>query len=263
MTLQHLLENAHLDALGLLDERELAEFNAAFAAAPPEVQRHIRREQARWANVDFLLPRVEAPETLRARVLEAVGRAMLENEITQDSDPMAFRPAPRVARHWRTGAVSLLAACVILGAAFVNVRQLNEDMRRNMSNSEVQKNIFALLGGTEMNDTLFSQETRRVHFTPIAQGFEGQASLLLNPGWDIGRFACQKLPARPGESYHVALLDDDGQVSTRLAPLGDGGGKGLTTIDLPGALLRAGTRLAIISIADGASTATILMTATV
>ncbi len=262
MTVQHLIENAHLDALGLLDEQELAAYNAAFAAAPPALQEHIRREQARWANVDFLLPRVEPPEDLRARVLAAVGEAMIASEVLGESDSLTLRPSKRVARQWRTAAVGLFAGCVVLGAAFINVRQLNEGMRLGMSNTETRNEIFTGLGGTQMNDTFFSADTRRVQFIPVVAGFDGQASVLVHPGWDVGQFAYQKLPPLSGATYHLALLDDDGEVKSRITNLG-AGGKDLNFVALPASVVRAGTRLALISIADGAANATILMTARV
>ena len=59
-----LLEYAALDALGLLDDAEREEFERAFRAASPEVQAMVRREQTRAADIDAILPRVEAPAGL-------------------------------------------------------------------------------------------------------------------------------------------------------------------------------------------------------
>jgi hypothetical protein len=58
MTIQQLLENAHLDALGMLDADEQTQFNKAFASAPPAIRAQIRGEQARVADMGDLLPDV-------------------------------------------------------------------------------------------------------------------------------------------------------------------------------------------------------------
>lgn len=261
MSLHGLLENAHLDALGLLDERELAEFNAAFAAAPPQVQAHIRSEQARWANLDFLLPRVEAPESLRARVLAAVGEAMIASEVRGENDTMTLRPSKRVSRLWRTGAVGMLAVCVVLGAAFLNVYEQNQVMSGTMSNADLQKSVLVAVGGTEMNDTLFSESTRRIHFKAVDETFTGQVSVLFHPGWDFGHLACQRLPERAGETYQIAVLSGDGKVTSTVGTLD--AGKDLKVMELPRSVLATGTRLAIVSVAKGSNITTILMTARV
>ena len=65
MTLKDLLEHAHLDALGLLDERDKAAFEAALATAPAGVRAQVRSEQARWATMETLLPDAEPPAELR------------------------------------------------------------------------------------------------------------------------------------------------------------------------------------------------------
>src|SRR5438477_9256356 len=114
MTLQELLEHAHLDALGQLDEREQAAFEAAFTVAPPGVKAQVRHEQARWAPMDHLLPQVEPSPELRERVLDAVTAAM----IVQGAGELSLPSGRRVAPAWRTASIGLVTAIVVLGAAF-------------------------------------------------------------------------------------------------------------------------------------------------
>src|SRR4051812_3134371 len=114
MSLQELLEHAHLDALGQLDEREQAAFEAAFMVAPPSVKAQIRREQERWAPMEHLLPQVEPSPELRNRVLAAVTAAM----VAQGAGELSIRPSARVASAWRTASLGLMTAVLVMGAAF-------------------------------------------------------------------------------------------------------------------------------------------------
>ena len=87
-----LIELSLLDAMGLLDDEERAAFERAFAGTSPAVQSHVRREQTRLAQIDFLLPDVEAPAGLRAMVLEAVRKAMAEGAVAKAPAGAAFMP---------------------------------------------------------------------------------------------------------------------------------------------------------------------------
>ncbi|MDX2148044.1 MAG: hypothetical protein SFZ23_11025 [Planctomycetota bacterium] len=76
MTAQQLLEAAQLQALGLLDEADRVEFEAALQAASPELRAQIRQEQARLVGVDpwtlapeALNDEIQPPADLRERVL--------------------------------------------------------------------------------------------------------------------------------------------------------------------------------------------------
>jgi hypothetical protein len=73
---EELIEQASLDALGLLDEFEAAHYARSFHAAPASVQEEIRRIQATVATDDTLLSDEEPPASLRARVLDSVQHAI-------------------------------------------------------------------------------------------------------------------------------------------------------------------------------------------
>ena len=76
MTTHELLELASLDAMGLLDPEEREAFELAFRAAAPALQAQIRREQLRLSYIDGILPVVEPPPGLRARVMAKVREAI-------------------------------------------------------------------------------------------------------------------------------------------------------------------------------------------
>ncbi|XOV76882.1 MAG: hypothetical protein ACFHWZ_08725 [Phycisphaerales bacterium] len=77
MTTQEMIEMASLDALGMLDADERAEFEAAFRAASPSVQAQVRREQKRFADAEHLLPEVDPPAGMKFRVMSAIRDAII------------------------------------------------------------------------------------------------------------------------------------------------------------------------------------------
>lgn len=73
---EELIEQASLDALGLLDEFEAAHYARSFHAAPASVQEEIRQLQAAIVSEGATLSDEEPPAGLRGRVLGAVQDAM-------------------------------------------------------------------------------------------------------------------------------------------------------------------------------------------
>ncbi|MBS0195455.1 MAG: restriction endonuclease [Planctomycetes bacterium] len=73
---QKLFELAQLDALGLLDDAERSEFDAAFAAAPVNLQVQVRLVQQRVLVPFDSLPDVAPPSDLRNRVIEAIEKVI-------------------------------------------------------------------------------------------------------------------------------------------------------------------------------------------
>ena len=238
MTLQELLEHAHLDALGQLDEREQAAFEAAFTVAPPSVQAQIRREQARFATMEHLLPDVQPPADLRERVLSAVNAAMVAQSAGGE---LGLRPANRVHRAWRAASIGLVTAMVFLGGAFVSVYSSYERMTHQFENDAANTAFLDRFERQYMGDVLYSATTKRVLFTAHGD-FKGRLSLWVDEKWDSGKLFCD-LPAVHGQTYRLVTLDDDGEVSGTIHEIsGDGLPKPLTISRLP-----AGTRLALVS----------------
>jgi len=255
MNLQSLLENAHLDALGLLDERELADYNFAFAAAPPAVQQQIHEEQARWANLDFLLPRVEPPAHLRARVLDRLSAEILRAQAGGDvsDDVYTMRPSKRVSPIWRLAAVSLIGVAGVLGAAFLNVVMFNAKLGDNMTDDGVTRSVLSIFDGDDarINQKLFDPSTLTSIFAAKDRAFTGVACISTHPDWETATLNMRNMPAIEG-SYHLVLVDADNRIVQDVANVGRGGTKRIDTHKVGNELLVPGVRIAIASVASGA-----------
>ncbi|MFA6046633.1 MAG: hypothetical protein WC718_16735 [Phycisphaerales bacterium] len=250
MTLKDLLEQAHLDALGMLDEQEAAAFEAAFRAASPAVKAQIREDQARWASQQIMLSDETPSADLRARVVAAIDRevaARAHAELEAESPEFELRPSRRVASSWRTAGVALLCASVILAVAFVKVYSDNAEMQQRLTDDRQLTALTNLWGnGQQLNGMLFGQETRHAIFE-MAQGapadFHGQAGVFMNPTWAKARIFVSGLTAKPGENYRLVVLSDTDVIEKELAIIAPGAGLQTTQIDG----ISKGMRLALVS----------------
>jgi len=243
MTLQELLEHAHLDALAHLDEREQAAFEAAFVVAPPAIKAQIRSEQARWAPMDHLLPEVEPSPELRDRVLEAVTAAMIAQNAGGD---LSLRPARRVAAAWRAASIGLMTAVIVLGSAFVYVFETeiqNEKTARIGQNTDVAGSMFR----SDFRDVLLSSATRSFYLESDNKSFKGSGSLWTNPTWKQARIFLELPQSKAGEEYRVVAIT--GGASKDLDKFVSDGV--LRPRELPASALAAGTKIAVIAIRSG------------
>jgi hypothetical protein len=262
MNLQQLLEQAHLDALGMLDPEDRGEFNKAFATAPAAVREAVREEQSSMVMVaQGFLPDVDPTNALRERVIADISARMLAAEagelLEEGSNPQEFefRSSNRVSRMWRAGAIGLLGVCAVLGAAFVNVLDLNTDMKSKISDTGLPKQVMVGLGADRTNETLFDARTSRGHFVTVKDGFTGVASILHNAEWKDAVVSCKDLPAAaPGVTYELVVLGTDGKPAQRIANLGSGGTKGVTSVMVASTVAQPGTTLAIITTPTATST---------
>lgn len=144
MNTQDLLESAVLDALGLLDEDERAEFDRAFSAAGPQVQAMVRAEQSRVASDDSLLPDVQPPAELRGRVLaavrnalvgEAAGNREVAGRIHSGSGVSsgAISGRRRVSSTWRTSTLAFAAAVAVLASLTAHMQSQLSGIRQVLS----------------------------------------------------------------------------------------------------------------------------------
>jgi len=255
MMLQQLLENAHMDALGLLDPGDQAAFEKAYAGAPPAVKAVVREEQARWA--DSFLPDVEPSPELRERVLAAVNAAMLEAGQTAEHEHVELRGARRVPSWWRAAAVASLSVCVIVSGAFYVVFNSNQTLAQRISD-DLTKEFWTTLGGQQMRDSIFSPRVAHVRFEPVQPGFEGEAVVWTHPDWDGARFYCTGLQAVSGERYQVVVLDEENVVVDDLNQPFESTAQ-VQTFQVP--RLASGTRLGLVRVVGEART--LLMVATV
>lgn len=265
MSIRELLENAHMDALGLLDEQDRAAFDAAFRAAPPALREQVRAEQARMARMESTLPRVTPDASLRDRVVMAVEHAITEQAISGGASVGDLRANRRLSA-WRSGAIAMACAAVILGGAFVKVMVDNSEMTRVQGDNATLTALLVGFGNGPMRDALFSANTKRAIFEPsLAQGAiqsRRQAVLFHNPDWTTMRLFTQLPALEDRQTYRVVVLDEEGQVTEEIAEFSSTGQ--LASLEVK-AVLATGTRVAIATAMPGvrATTASILMTASV
>jgi len=218
MTTHELLELASLDALGLLDPEERESFELAFRAATPALQAQIRREQLRLSNLDGMLPAVEPPPGLRARVMAKVREAidsMTVRKFTGGAIVPDLRPAYGVNRMWRVGAIAAAAASVVLGLSVLQMRMDYTDIQNGQVNNGVTDRILSDFG-VRFSQSMFDPQTRFVQFSSDAtkaeasSPFSGRALLVLSPEARTGELFLKDLPAE-GAEYEVVMLDEQGR----------------------------------------------------
>lgn len=237
-----LLEMASLDVLGLLDADEREAFERAFRAAPPALQAQIRREQLRVSSMDDLLPAVEPPLGLRARVLAAL-REAVQSAVPARRD-VAGRIVPEMApvrgvnRWWRAAAVGAAAATVVLTFATVQMRydydQLVSAERQNNTTD-----FFFRTFGPRFEQALFNPDSRFVHFVPAAAPAaesdpDGvtKATLVLDSQTKRGQLYLKNIPSTGGR-YALVITNEQGeQVEAVLTFSSRGAGAGVEIRDV-------------------------------
>lgn len=261
MKTHELLELASLDALGLLDEHEREAFDRAFDAAPPAVQAQIRREQTRISRAEQYLPEVEAPVSLRAKVLAAVQQAMeaVTGARRGAATIPALLPSRGVSPAWRGAAVACAAAAIVFGFAglriYSDVKAIESLQQSNMITDAQIKNY-----GTAFNRRFMDPNTQFVSFSPVARDAEVRcaARLLIDPTTRTGYLYCSDLPRVAG-GYALAIIDDQGRVGRALITFE--AGVPILEQTIPGLEMEAGSTLAIVSNgADPAKAVAILKT---
>lgn len=216
MTTHELLELASLDALGLLDDDERAEFERGFQAAPPALQAQIRREQARLARAEDLLPDIDAPASLRARVLARVRDAIQTVGARRGGRliPMML-PSRGVSPIWRAAAIGSMAAAIVFGFATLRIRtevvKINDLISANAQDAEWIREY-----GPRFRDLVDSPTTRLVQFDGSAapqqgQGVPSRAVILVDGNDGSGLFLSRDLPPS-ANGYALVPVRDDGSL---------------------------------------------------
>lgn len=242
MTLQELLEHAHLDALGQLDEREQAAFEAAFAVAPPSVKSQIRREQERWAPMEHLLPQVEPSPELRERVLDAVTAAM----VAQGAGELSMRPSRRVAPAWRTASIGLTTAVLVLGAALVYI---TDSDRQNAKLREIGKGIdtFAeVFKAAEFRDALMDGKTKIHYFLADETAGKCKGAVWTNESWENYVVFLELPKIDAGRDYRVVSIVN-GKIDKEFSDKFESAG--FHSAHIP--VLAAGTTIAVVMATKG------------
>ena len=215
MTIRDLLENASLDALGLLDEEERTEFEASFRAASPDIQAQVRREQRRAADLESILPNVEEPVGLRARVIGAVRRAIADvstpvaslRPIGAEGHTRAGFAFTRATPVWRAACIGFATATIVLFGAFGWMHRENRHLADLMTSNETLQQ-FQQVAGSRGLEILAARNRDGVSLIPaandVAQGVT--ANLYLDTDRGEAILFCKGLPALEG-TYRLVIED--------------------------------------------------------
>jgi hypothetical protein len=213
MSLQELIELAILDAMGLLDEREQAGFEAAFRTASPVVQAQVRREQTRLSRIEALLPDVTPPAGLRAAVIEAVRAQIASGTADQKELVLPYILKSRtVSPLWRASALGLAAAAVVFGITTFQWKHEYDHLQEVLRGDNVILALNNQFGASYVRDVLFAPDTRRVVFKPVTPGFKGAASVFLHPEWKEAKFFAESMTTPEGRPYRLAVIDDEDHI---------------------------------------------------
>lgn len=259
MTLDQLLEQAHMDALGLLDPSEQAAFELAFAQASPAVKAQLRAEQARVAAQQLVLPVVEPSPDLRDRVLAAVAAASVQSEVHSAQDRLEFRPVSRVSSWWRVGTLGMATAACALGAAFLYVSGTNDRLRNDLTQTFLSNEGHRVIGRgssaeAHLHDVFLEPDVSKVKMIRTAYAeqvkFGGEATILTRGDhWGEARLAF-RIPRGPDAANNFALVElsaDGSRVLRTLHSIIADGTLNSFTFDA----VQKGTHVALVAVIDG------------
>lgn len=261
MTWQEMIENAHLDALGLLDEQERERFDAAFLKLPADLKAQLRAEQDRAVRFDLsdcADSDIELPAEMKATVLAAIRAAAGKSQTVEHKAgrilPMS-KKSRAVSAMWRASALGLAAACVVMGGVIVqllvDVQSVSEQSRQIGLSKD-----FGAQFPRKPRDIAFSEKTLHTIFK-AQPGFEGEATVFHHPDWTEAHFQCLNFPSHVGQKFKIVLLDSAGNAEKELAVFESDGGRTFKEIKVATTQLSS---LAIVQINDD-GTETIVMKA--
>lgn len=221
MSTYELIEQAVLDALGILEPEERDRFETALAAAPEAVRSQVRDEQARLLDLGHLLPDEQPRPELRELVLSAVRAAMRE-----EREPVAgrigalaapagptFRPARRVSRLWRAAAIVFGAATIAMVAATLELHQ----MYSKAGSTVVFDTLYNRSGADALEGILFGP-SERISLTSVSDSTaRAEAAVWLNPDADSAQLWVNRLKGAQGEQLRLVVLNDSGEIVREVA----------------------------------------------
>ncbi|MBS0186424.1 MAG: hypothetical protein JSS51_00040 [Planctomycetes bacterium] len=239
MNTQELFEAAQLDALGLLDEREQAEFEAAFSAASPAIRAQLRDEQARFAKPDRLRLTVEPPVELRARILGAIKAEIAEAAGAAKSrlhsagrELPTVHPVRRVSRAWRVAALASLSIAVVLSVMMVRQNAEMQKFAMSNNNDAALNKLVDIFGQADLTEAVFSPDVKKISFVAKDAKFKGEAAVFYNSAKQTARVFCNKFVTEPNETVRLVAIDDNGKVIEQIAEFSSSG-EIITTRPMP------------------------------
>lgn len=223
LTSEQLLEEAHLDALAMLDDYGAALFTRSFHQATPALRHEIREIQAAVAGDTTLLPPVEPGPALRERTIAAV----MQRAVTDAAPaPLAtigpatsvrVRPPTRVQRllggqMWR--AASFLLVGALLVSLFFNLRLLERiGVISDAALNHRADLRFEEIVGRDAVSLANDPHSRRILLQPQAPGVHAVGYVLIGERHDAASLLVLGVP--PGTSLTVTARDSEGEILSR------------------------------------------------
>jgi hypothetical protein len=221
MTRDELLENAALDAYGLLDEYEAALYTRSFHHAPAAIQDEILQLQAQLVSDETFLPSDLPDPTLRERVLDAVAVA-IEHE-TAELEPLATIGRGRNAQaeveaktisdgpgyYWRAASFALVA-CVIVALYFwADAAQRHNLVAVLALSNNTEAQLEDLIGPTA-KEFIFNPTASRVSFKPAQPATTARAAMYVDEAQGNGLLIIDGLTASQQPIYVLRMIDSNG-----------------------------------------------------
>jgi len=214
MTTQEMIEMASLDALGMLDADERAEFEAAFRAASPSVQAQVRREQKRFADAEHLLPEVDPPAGMKFRVMSAIRDAIIG--ITAGDAEAATRAVSRGSNAgawfnsttiWRAACIGFATTTILLTGVAAYVFDRNQAYR-DQTEIALGRALLTELG-SDFQEVALAEGVQIFDFARTSS-LPTQAKLWVHPETKVAFLFCKDLPVTNGR-YSLVLERADAE----------------------------------------------------
>lgn len=205
------MDDAVLDALGLLDASEARTFADAFQSAASEVQAQIRDLQAAVVIDESLMPDVTSPAEMKERVLGSVMRqvqSVRSINFTETVHPDTARPAVASVQMWRAAAFVLAGALVaILVFGKVLVREADEVSRLSID-TKTKTQVEALVG-RDFYSIAGNPATIRIGLVPqVPENFSLLGTVYVDP--TSGESFLLTLNLEASDNCRVLVTDGDG-----------------------------------------------------
>jgi hypothetical protein len=249
---EKLLEAALLDAGGLLEAEESAEFELAFASAPAELRAQIRREQARFADLSDVLPDVMPRRELREQVIAAVREAIGRRRDAIGHRLLAHAAVERATARlghrrglmlWRLSSFAFATIAVTVGVIAFQLHRDMDTLSQRIASNQAADLFLRMAPNTTFRDAVLGSEYTRMAMIPTqahsdtepASGEQPEAALFYNDKTGEAHLGFFRLPSlKPGEVYEIVMLGDGDTIGRRLHSFTSAGEIGSATFRLNG-----------------------------
>ncbi len=223
MTREELLENAALDAFGLLDEYEASLYTRSFHNAPAAIQDQIIQLQAQIVSDETFLPTDSPDPTLRNRVLHAVTSA-IELETAQleplatigrgrgNAAEVAGRIHMNTNQFWRAASFALCAGLIVVSYFLAQMAAQHNEIALIALQRNTDAQLEKLIGPT-LKDYLFDPTAKAITLKSANSDNGPRAVLITIENSDKAFLVVEGL-AQTAQPYSLSVRHSDGRVET-------------------------------------------------